>query len=48
MANENAAESLPENAIVQKWWVYMADLMATEDDNTTPLATPMREVFHLE
>jgi len=48
LTDENTAGQLPAKAIVQKWWAYMADLMETEDNNTTPLVIPMREVFHLD
>jgi L-rhamnose mutarotase len=47
LTDENAAGQLPGKAIVQKWWAHMADLMETEDDNTTPFVIPLREVFHL-
>ena len=48
LTDENTAGQLPTKAIVQKWWAYMAALMETEDDNTTPLVIPLREVFHLD
>lgn len=37
---------LPNHAIMQKWWAYMADLMETHADNE-PVATPLTPVFHM-
>ncbi len=39
-------DELPKEAIMQKWWAYMGDIMATNDDNS-PLSIPMKEVFYL-
>ena len=43
----NSAASLPDSPIVRKWWDYMAPLMETNPDNS-PVAKPLREVFHLD
>lgn len=40
-------ELLPSHPIVKKWWAYMADIMETNPDNS-PIATPLKEVFHLD
>jgi L-rhamnose mutarotase len=32
---------------VKKWWAYMKDIMDSHPDNS-PVAVPLREVFHLE
>lgn len=40
-------EAIAETPECQKWWAYMSDLMPTESDNR-PVATELREVFHLE
>ena len=39
-------DSLPEQAIVKKWWAYMGDIMASNPDNS-PVVTSLNKVFHL-
>ncbi|MCO6487585.1 MAG: L-rhamnose mutarotase [Phaeodactylibacter sp.] len=39
--------AIPSHPIVKKWWAYMADIMETNPDNS-PVAVPLREVFHME
>lgn len=38
---------LPNHPVVKKWWSYMADIMETNLDNS-PIAIPLKEVFHLD
>lgn len=38
---------LPNHPVVKKWWSYMADIMETNPDNS-PVAIPLKEVFHLD
>jgi L-rhamnose mutarotase len=38
---------LSDHAVMQKWWAYMADIMASDDRNR-PLATDLRLVFHMD
>jgi len=45
--DHNAADLLPSREIVKKWWKYMADLMATNPDNS-PVVTPLVEMFHMD
>lgn len=40
-------DALPATAIMQRWWAYMGDLMATNPDNS-PVVQPLARVFHLE
>jgi L-rhamnose mutarotase len=47
LADKNSAAALPNSPIVRKWWNYMAPLMETHPDNS-PVAKPLREVFHLD
>ena len=47
LADDNTADNLPNTDVVKKWWSYMADLMETNPDNS-PVATSLREVFHLD
>ncbi|MBS1532396.1 MAG: L-rhamnose mutarotase [Bacteroidetes bacterium] len=44
--DQKLLDSLPAQAIMQKWWAYMADIMETNPDNS-PVTTPLREVFYL-
>ena len=43
----NTAADLPNNPVVRKWWDFMSDIMEYNDDNT-PVAIPLTEVFYLE
>ena len=45
-ADDHAMDALPEREIVRRWWAHMADIMATEPDDT-PRQVPLRRVFHL-
>jgi L-rhamnose mutarotase len=39
-------DDLPKQAIMQKWWAYMSDIMASNTDNS-PVSIPLKEVFYL-
>jgi L-rhamnose mutarotase len=39
-------KSLPTQAIMQKWWAYMGDIMESNPDNS-PVSVPLKEVFYL-
>lgn len=39
-------DALPEHAVMQRWWAYMADIMQTGPDNA-PTAVPLTQVFHM-
>jgi L-rhamnose mutarotase len=47
LGEKNSAAELPNSPIVRKWWNYMASLMETQPDNS-PVAMPLKEVFHLD
>ena len=47
LSDGNTAVSLHQSPIVRKWWDYMAPLMETHPDNS-PVAVPLKEVFHLD
>ena len=47
LSEDNTASALPNSPIVRKWWDDMAPLMEVHPDNS-PVATPLREVFHLD
>ncbi len=42
----SALDNLPANAVMQKWWSYMKDIMETNDDHS-PVSIPLQEVFYL-
>jgi L-rhamnose mutarotase len=44
--NVETLNTLPANAIMQKWWDYMKDLMECNNDNS-PISISLKEVFHL-
>jgi L-rhamnose mutarotase len=39
-------DALPNEPIMKKWWSYMEDIMETNEDNS-PVAVPLKEVFYL-
>ena len=41
------SQDMGDNAIVKKWWDYMADIMAVNPDNS-PVSIPLEEVFYME
>ena len=45
-ATDHTMNKLPLDPIMQRWWAYMADIMAT-DDNNEPLVEPLERVFYL-
>lgn len=47
VTDDNTADDLPNQEIVNKWWADMADIMETHPDNS-PVSTPLEQVFHLD
>ena len=47
LSDKNSAADLPKASVVRKWWDYMSPLMETHSDNS-PVAKPLKEVFHLD
>lgn len=41
-----ALDNLPLQPVMQRWWKYMADIMATNPDHS-PVSIPLDEVFYL-
>jgi L-rhamnose mutarotase len=39
-------DTLPQQEVMQRWWKYMADIMASNSDNS-PVSIPLKEVFYL-
>ncbi|KEP67932.1 L-rhamnose mutarotase [Thioclava dalianensis] len=44
---DHGMEDLPDHPVMQKWWAHMADIMATNPDNS-PVSVPLETVFHLK
>lgn len=40
-------EAIAQTDVCRRWWDWMADVMETNEDNS-PVATSLEEVFHLE
>jgi L-rhamnose mutarotase len=40
-------DDLPNNTVMQRWWRYMSDIMASNGDNS-PVSIPLKEVFYLD
>jgi L-rhamnose mutarotase len=47
LGDGNTAAELPNSPIVRKWWDSMSPLMEVNPDNS-PVAKPLKEVFHLD
>ena len=41
-----ALDDLPSHPVMQKWWLYMGDIMESNPDNS-PVSVPLTEVFYL-
>jgi L-rhamnose mutarotase len=46
VADKTLLDNLPAEAVMQKWWAYMGDIMESNPDNS-PVSTPLKEVFYL-
>ena len=40
-------DELPAHPLMQKWWLYMKDIMESNPDNS-PISIPLKEVFYLQ
>jgi len=47
LESEEQWNALADTEIVQKWWAYMKDIMASGPDNS-PKSIDLKEVFHIE
>ncbi len=47
LTDDNTADEVPNHPINRKWWDYMSDIMEYNPDNT-PVAIPLKEVFHMD
>ena len=39
-------DNLPAHPVMQRWWIYMSDIMESNPDNS-PVQVPLKEVFYL-
>ena len=44
---DGGSQDLGQTEIVQKWWKYMSDIMASNPDNS-PVTKPLTELFYME
>jgi L-rhamnose mutarotase len=44
---DHRMDALPAQAVMQRWWQHMADLMRTEPDGS-PWQAPLMPMFHLD
>lgn len=42
----HSMDELPSTEIMQRWWSFMGDIMATNPDGS-PVVTPLSKMFHL-
>jgi len=47
LSADNAAESLPQHPVVQKWWAFMSDISETNHGNS-PVCVTLPEMFHAD
>ena len=46
IADPKQLGTLPAQAVMQRWWAYMQDIMECNADNS-PVTTPLNEVFYM-
>lgn len=46
VADAAALDKLPQQAVMQRWWSYMKDIMDSYPDNS-PVTFPLKEVFYM-
>ena len=47
LAGDNTKDQLPKTSIMKKWWQMMKDIMETNPDGS-PVAEPLKEMFHMD
>lgn len=47
VSGKGGSQDLGKTEIVQKWWKYMSDIMASNPDNS-PVTKPLTELFYME
>ena len=46
-ATQQMLAAIAETPECKRWWAHMVDVMPSNPDNS-PVAAPLREVFHLD
>ena len=46
-AADHGMDALPRHEVMQRWWAFMGDIMATNADGS-PVVVPLQPVFHLD
>jgi L-rhamnose mutarotase len=44
---QHGMDALPRHEVMQRWWAFMGDIMATNPD-ASPVVVPLQPVFHLD
>ncbi|WP_395448858.1 L-rhamnose mutarotase [Aminobacter sp. UC22_36] len=44
---DHTMDALPDHPVMKRWWLHMADIMATNADNE-PVVVPLQTVFHMK
>jgi L-rhamnose mutarotase len=44
--DDHRMDDLPNHPVMQRWWAYMGDIMATNPDGS-PVAIPLAETFYM-
>jgi L-rhamnose mutarotase len=44
---DHGMDALPQHEVMQRWWAFMGDIMATNADSS-PVVVPLQPVFHLD
>jgi L-rhamnose mutarotase len=44
---DHGMDALPSHAVMQRWWAFMGDIMATNPD-ASPVVVPLQPIFHLD
>ena len=47
IADKTKLDELPNESVMQKWWVYMNDLMETNEDSSPIINVPLKSMFYL-
>ena len=47
LTDDNTLDDVPSHPVNRKWWDYMSDIMEYTLENT-PVAIPLKEVFHMD
>ena len=43
---DHRMEELPKHEVMQRWWSFMRDIMATQEDGA-PVVKPLEFMFHM-